>query len=91
MAGDLASDLELDQESAYLTSKIPGELSSAQLDQLRAYLAYHYALSKYVLNEAHQNQHTHARQLHVHIQYGAPGSCVDTLDREMLRSSAATC
>ncbi|RFN50877.1 hypothetical protein FIE12Z_4823 [Fusarium flagelliforme] len=48
MAGDLASDLDLDQESAYLTSTIPGEMSSAQLDQLRAYLAYHYALSNFM-------------------------------------------
>ncbi|KAI1067830.1 hypothetical protein LB507_010550 [Fusarium sp. FIESC RH6] len=48
MAGDLASDLDLDQESAYLTSTIPGEMSSAKLDQLRAYLAYHYALSNFM-------------------------------------------
>jgi hypothetical protein len=48
MAGDLSNDLELDQELPSLNSTIPGEMSSMQLDRLRAYLAYHYAVSKYV-------------------------------------------
>ncbi|KAG8671698.1 hypothetical protein FPOAC1_004952 [Fusarium poae] len=48
MAGDLVTDLELDQEPAHLGSAIPGEMSSAQLDRLRVYLAYYYAVSNYM-------------------------------------------
>jgi hypothetical protein len=59
MAGDLVTDLELDQEPAHLGSAIPGEMSSAQLDRLRVYLAYYYAVSKYVLQETHQDHITH--------------------------------
>ncbi|KAM0430816.1 hypothetical protein ACHAQK_010423 [Fusarium lateritium] len=45
MAGDLSNDLELNQELPSLNSTIPGEMNSMQLDRLRAYLAYHYAVS----------------------------------------------
>ncbi|KAH7236189.1 hypothetical protein BKA59DRAFT_503800 [Fusarium tricinctum] len=47
MAGDLSTDLELDQELPSLNGTIPGEMSSMQLDRLRAYLAYHYAVSNF--------------------------------------------
>lgn len=60
MAGDLLSDLDLDQEMPNLDNTIPGDMSSMQLDRLRAYLAYHYAVSKYVLLEIHQYQLTHS-------------------------------
>ncbi|CAF3431624.1 unnamed protein product [Fusarium graminearum] len=59
MAGDLITDLELDQEPAHLGDIIPGEMSSAQLDRPRVYLAYYYAVSKYVLQETHRGQITH--------------------------------
>lgn len=59
MAGDLLSDLDLDQEVPNLDNTIPGDMSSMQLDRLRAYLAYHYAVSKYVVLEIHQYQLTH--------------------------------
>ncbi|KAJ4259761.1 hypothetical protein NW762_007692 [Fusarium torreyae] len=45
MAGDLVSDLELDQEVPSIYNIMPGEMSSLQLDRLRSYLAYHYAVS----------------------------------------------
>ncbi|KAF0638691.1 hypothetical protein FPSE5266_11984 [Fusarium pseudograminearum] len=48
MAGDLITDLELDQEPAHLGSAIPGEMSSAQLDRPRVYLAYYYAMSNFM-------------------------------------------
>jgi hypothetical protein len=59
MAGDLVTDLELDQEPANLSATIPGQMSSAQLDRLRVYLAYYYSVSKYVLHETHQCQIAH--------------------------------
>ncbi|KAF4333652.1 hypothetical protein FBEOM_12522 [Fusarium beomiforme] len=48
MAGDLANDLDLDQEIPNLNNAIPGDLNSLQLDRLRAYLAYHYAVSNFI-------------------------------------------
>ncbi|KAF4445313.1 hypothetical protein F53441_10925 [Fusarium austroafricanum] len=48
MAGDLADDLDLDQEIPNLNNTIPGDMSSMQLDRLRAYLAYHYAVSTFI-------------------------------------------
>ncbi|EWG39631.1 hypothetical protein FVEG_02386 [Fusarium verticillioides 7600] len=48
MAGDLLSDLDLDQEVPNLDNTIPGDMSSMQLDRLRAYLAYHYAVSNFL-------------------------------------------
>ncbi|KAM5346945.1 hypothetical protein ACJ41O_009950 [Fusarium nematophilum] len=54
MAGDLVHDLDLDQESPDLTTTAPGEMSNEQLDRLRTYLAYYYAVSKYVLAGPHE-------------------------------------
>ncbi|KAF4465284.1 hypothetical protein FALBO_7874 [Fusarium albosuccineum] len=54
MAGDLVHDLDLDQESSEVATALPGQLSSSQLDRLRTYLAFYYAVSKYVVFEQHE-------------------------------------
>ncbi|KAF4986578.1 hypothetical protein FGRMN_10770 [Fusarium graminum] len=48
MAGDLSNDLELDQDVPSLSSTIPGGMNSTQLDRIRTYLAYHYAVSNFM-------------------------------------------
>ncbi|KAI8681728.1 hypothetical protein NCS55_00425600 [Fusarium keratoplasticum] len=49
MAGDLVHDLDLEEESPELITTPPGAMTTTQLDRLRAYLGYYYAVSKYVL------------------------------------------
>ncbi|RSL43954.1 hypothetical protein CEP53_011451 [Fusarium sp. AF-6] len=53
MAGDLIHDLDLEEESPELITTPPGSMTPSQLDRLRAYLAYYYAVSKYVLGHPH--------------------------------------
>ncbi|KAF5017519.1 hypothetical protein F66182_10548 [Fusarium sp. NRRL 66182] len=55
MAGDLATDLDLDQEAPELTSLSPGEMRSSQLDRLRTYLSYHYAMSNFMFSWKQMN------------------------------------
>ncbi|CAM1502173.1 Fc.00g041570.m01.CDS01 [Cosmosporella sp. VM-42] len=45
MAGDLAHDLELDQEPPELSNASHPDLTSQQLDRIRAYLGWYYAVS----------------------------------------------
>ncbi|UPK91890.1 hypothetical protein LCI18_002825 [Fusarium solani-melongenae] len=49
MAGDLVHDLDLEEENPELITTPPGAMTASQLDRLRAYLGYYYAVSKYVL------------------------------------------
>lgn len=46
MAGDLARDLELDQEMPELGCGLGSEVTSEQLDRVRTYLSWFYAVSK---------------------------------------------
>ncbi|WAO86940.1 Hypothetical protein NCS54_00423100 [Fusarium falciforme] len=53
MAGDLVHDLDLEEENPELITTPPGAMTASQLDRLRAYLGYYYAVSKYVLGHPH--------------------------------------
>ncbi|KAM0355766.1 hypothetical protein ACHAPU_000152 [Fusarium lateritium] len=55
MAGDLSNDLELDQDVPDLNGIIPGGMDSTQLDRIRAYLAYHYAVSNFMFSWSKMN------------------------------------
>lgn len=94
MAGDLSTDLELDQELPILNSTIPGEMNSLQLDRLRAYLAYHYAVSKYVSSSSPHRNNTYSQpqQLRLRMgQDGLPRPTMDVMDCELLRAPPAPC
>ncbi|KAJ4132889.1 hypothetical protein NW754_015702 [Fusarium falciforme] len=48
MAGDLVHDLDLEEENPELITTPPGAMTASQLDRLRAYLGYYYAVSNYM-------------------------------------------
>lgn len=46
MAGDLARDMELDQEVPELSDEFGSPVTSEQLEKIRTYLAWFYTVSK---------------------------------------------
>lgn len=96
MAGDLVHDLDLEEESPELIATPPGAMTAPQLDRLRAYLAYYYAVSKYV--RPRPPAHAGPSLLTIHPQLpdgveedGPAGLPLDALDGHLLRCPRAVC